>query len=81
VGTTIDPPADDPGGDPGTPGYTPPTDPNAVFAIVVTSSNCTIAASAIAAAGGPWAAFTVRVTPVNDWGAGTPAQVDWPVAP
>lgn len=79
MATERDPPNDNPGeGGPGDPGYVPPTGSDTTIALVVVGSNITIAADLIAAAGGPWPAFTVKVTPVNDNGAGTPASVDYP---
>jgi hypothetical protein len=79
MGTTVDPPNDNPGeGEPGDPGYTPPTGPNTKIALVVTSSNLTLTEDQIVAAGGPWAAFTIKVTPVNDNGTGAPGEFDYP---
>lgn len=76
---TVDPPADGGGsGMPGQSGYVPPTDSNAKISIVVSSSNATITADQIAVAGGPWASFEVRVTPINAQGAGTAAEVAYP---
>lgn len=66
-----------PGGDPGNPS-TPPTQPGTRIAFLVTSSSVTITEDQIIAAGGPWPAFTFRVTPVNDTGSGPPAQVSYP---
>ena len=79
----IDDPGTDPGvGDPGDPGYTPPTSgANTKLAAVTTNSNYTFTEEDIVAALGPWAAFTIRVTPVNDLGAGDYAEVDYPPPP
>lgn len=77
-----DPGEDDPGtGDPGDPGYTPPTTPGAVMAAVTTNSAITFTEDQIVAAGGPWASFTTRVTPVNDYGNGPYAEEEYPAAP
>lgn len=66
------------GGSPGDPGYIPPTGPGTKLAAVVTSTSITFTADQIAAAGGPWPNFKFRVTPVNDTGAGTAAEVTYP---
>lgn len=72
------PPNDNPGeGSPGDPGYVPPTGSNTKVAIVTNNSNLTITAAQIAAGGGPWAAFTLKVTPVNDAGSGTPQEAEY----
>lgn len=65
------------GGDPPDPSN-PPTQPGTTIALLVVSSNVTITADQIVAAGGPWAAFKVRVTPINDVGSGTAEQVEYP---
>lgn len=74
----IDP--SDPGdtGEPGDPGYYPPPATGAVLAAVVTSSNINFTADQILAAGGPWTGFRLRVTPINDTGAGPAAEVEYP---
>jgi hypothetical protein len=73
---------DDPGGggggEPGDPGYVPPTSPGTKLAAVVTSTSLTFTADQIAAAGGPWPAFTLRVTAINDKGSGPAVEVDYP---
>lgn len=72
-------PEDNPGvGEPGEPGYVPPTGPGTKIALIVTGSTITITADQITAAGGPWPAFSVRVTPINASGTGTSAEVDYP---
>lgn len=65
------------GGEPGDPGYVPPTDPSAKIAVVVTGTSYTFTADQIAQAGGPFASYSVRVTPVNDNGSG-PSQTVTP---
>ena len=60
-------------GTPGDSGYTPPTVAGATLALVVTSTTLTLTSTQIAAAGGPWAHFTVRVTPMNTAGSGLSA--------
>lgn len=73
----VDPPNDnDGGGDPGDPGYVPPTGSNTKIAMVISGLTCTFTPDQIAAAGGPWPVFTIKVTPVNDAGAGTPQEVE-----
>jgi hypothetical protein len=75
----MDPPNDNVGeGTPGTPGYIPPTGSNTRLAVVVTGSAITFAEEDIVGAGGPWPAYTLKVTPVNDAGSGTPAEVTYP---
>lgn len=72
---------DSPGvGDPGDEGYEPPTDTNARLAVIVSRSPVTFTHDQIVAAGGPWPAFTVRVTPLNGNGSGQAAEVDYPPA-
>jgi len=79
----IDDPGTDPGtGGPGDPGYTPPTSgTDTKFAAVTTNSNFTLPEEDIVAAGGPWPAFRIRVTPVNDWGVGAYQEVEYPTPP
>lgn len=74
---------DEPGGDPGTPGddYTPPTSAGAKIAVVISNSNVIFTSDQISAAGGPWTAFKVRVTPMNANGSGGAAEVACAVAP
>lgn len=71
--------------DPGGPGPggppTPPTQPGTKIALQVSSTNATITSEQITAAGGPWPAFKVRVTPLNANGAGTPQTVSYPPPP
>jgi hypothetical protein len=75
----LDPANDNPGeGGPGDPGYIPPTGSDTKIAIVTTNSGYTFTEAEIAAAGGPWPVFSIRVTPVNDYGSGTAAEVDYP---
>jgi hypothetical protein len=72
------------GGDPGTGGGgtpaapTPPTQPGTKIALQVSSTNATITADQIIAAGGPWPSFKVRVTPLNANGAGLSATYAYP---
>ena len=69
---------DDPGtdpGTPGTPGYIPPTRAGTKLAVTVTGTSVTFTSDQIKAAGGPWASFTIRVTPFNAGGSGPPASV------
>lgn len=71
------------GGDPPAPGGVPthPPQPDTVLAVQVSSTNVTFTSEQIAAAGGPWLAFSVRVTPLNVNGAGAPQTVDVPASP
>lgn len=75
-------PITDPGGpgsgDPGDPTYEPPTDADAKIAVIVTASNATFTADQITAAGGPWASFSIRVTPMNSKGSGPSAEMAYP---
>lgn len=72
-------PDDNPGvGGPGDPDYIPPTGPGTKLAAIVTGSTITFTADQIIAAGGPWASFKIRVTPINASGTGTPDEVDYP---
>lgn len=72
------------GGDPGggtgggsTPAApTPPTQPGTKIALQVSSTNATITADQIIAAGGPWPSFKVRVTPLNANGVGPSQTVE-----
>lgn len=73
-----DEPGEGGGGQPGDPGYVPPTGPGTKLAAVVTTTTITFTADQIAAAGGPWPAFKVRVTPINDTGSGPPAEYAYP---
>lgn len=68
-------------GDPGDGDYTPPTSTGAKIAVVISNSNVTFTYDQISAAGGPWPAFRVRVTPMNANGAGPAAEVACAVAP
>jgi len=70
----VDP--EDPVPEPGDPGYYPPTEAGTVLAFVVYGTSFTITSEQITAAGGPWAAFTVKVTPANDYGSGASQEVD-----
>jgi hypothetical protein len=63
------------GGDPGTPGEPMP---RVKLAFALSGTGLTITADQIMAAGGPWPSFSVRVTPRNANGNGTPAEVDYP---
>lgn len=77
MATDVDPPNDNPGGDPpGTPGYFPPTGANTKIAAIISGTNITFTAEQIIASGGPWATFTIKVTPVNDYGSGTPQELE-----
>lgn len=77
---TIDPPNDNvDGGEPGSEGYTPPTGPNTKIASVVTKTAFAFTEDQIREAGGPWPVFTIKVTPVNDAGSGTPGEVEYDV--
>lgn len=79
MGYTLPVPEDFPGeGEPGNPGYIPPTGSGTKIAVVIAGSNVTFTADQIAAAGGPWPAFTIKVTPINETGSGTPAEADYP---
>lgn len=69
-------------GDPGDPGYTPPTSgAGTKIAIVTTNSAYVFTEQQIMEAGGPFAAYTIRVTPVNDNGVGPYQEVAYPPAP
>lgn len=74
-------PAEPPSEDPTDPGYTPPTGPGTKIAFVVAGSAATITSDQIAAAGGPWPAFKVRVTPFNNAGPGPSTEVIYPPPP
>lgn len=81
MANSVDPPNDnDTGGSPGDTGYVPPTGSNTKIAVVTTNTNLTITEAQIVAAGGPWASFTIRVTPVNDYGVGAYAEATYPDA-
>jgi len=68
-------PGYDPPTTPGEPGYVPPTAAGTAIAFVVITTAATITSEQIAAAGGPWENYTVRVTPINDYGSGAPQQI------
>lgn len=70
---TVDPPNDNPGDGP-----IPPTGANTKIAVVVTKTAYAITEDQIVAAGGPWPSFKVKVTPINENGAGTPMEVEYP---
>lgn len=78
MGVGIEDPGSDPGvGDPGDVGYRPPADPSSAIAMVTTNPTFTFTQDRIAAAGGPWSKFIIRVTPVNDNGSGAPAEIEY----
>ena len=67
-------------GTPGDPGYVPPTAPGTKLAQVVAGTTATFTGDQITAAGGPWTAFTIRVTAINGTGSGPAIEADYPAA-
>lgn len=79
MAVTIPDPDDNPGsGSPGDAGYIPPTGPGTKLAVVTTNTNLTFTETEILQAGGPWPAFKIRVTPINDNGSGPSGEAGYP---